>query len=247
MLPFQYLCLFVTEIAKSHSVPYEPDPDIMREDEVFSADEAMAAAVPEKPTLIDFGDFGNGPPLPSKGPNFPADQMPIGFNYNNAPQEPNFYAPAPVHMNQPGPHMPGQPPIGQPPGGYSVPPNFAGGAGYPPAVPPPSAPEKPLLHSQSVPPAAPASRPSNSPATGGPPPNYDSIIGKNPIRPTPLPRGQGPNKTSPDGFPDLPEVPNFSPDSDDKNVGGGVGADSKDESIDFEDLAARFEALKKRK
>lgn len=221
-------------------MPYEPDPDVMREDEVFSADEAIANTVPERPNLIDFGEFGvAGPPLPSKGPNFPPDQIPIGFNVSNQPQEHNCYPPAPVHM--------GGPPPGPVPGAYSVPPNFPAGPSFPPPAnfAAPSAPEKPPLGSHSAPVQRPPQASPPGPPTG-PPPNYDSVV-NNP-KPTPAPRMQGPPKRSPDSFPELPEVPSFSPDSnhsDEKNEGGGN--DNKDESIDFEDLAKRFEALKKRK
>lgn len=68
-----------------------------------------------------------------------------------------------------------------------------------------------------------------------PPPNYDSII-HNP-RPVPKPR----TTVNSDEFPELPNVPHGTP----KHL--PPKPDEKDDTIDFDDLAKRFEALKKKK
>ena len=53
-----------------------------------------------------------------------------------------------------------------------------------------------------------------------------------------LPTGSGSG-----GVPELPEIPNDIPSREDTPPGGGGG----EEDIDFDDLTARFEALKKKK
>ncbi|KAI1286774.1 IST1 -like protein [Halotydeus destructor] len=210
---------YLIEIAKSHNVPYEPDPDVMKEeDDVYNAHEAYLGPPPQNPSLIDFGEFGasggfGAPPLPSKGPNFggggfPPDQT-IGFNTGPPPNHIGFQP-----MTEKPPRMPPGSPL---PGSMSLPP----GASAPNVSPNTSA---------SLPPAG--------------PPTYDSIVNDPKNKPTPLPRGVQPKPMAPDAFPELPEVPSFSPEND---SGKSDGNDPKDETIDFEDLAKRFEALKRRK
>ncbi|CAK9253656.1 unnamed protein product [Sphagnum jensenii] len=94
----------------------------------------------------------------------------------------------------------------------------------------------------------------SSSAPAGPPPHYDSVISSNESdskkgvpskdassgKPTPVPRS---SPKSNDTLPELPAVPTGSlPDIPTDNVNN-----SKDDSIDFEDLTKRFEELKKRK
>lgn len=59
--------------------------------------------------------------------------------------------------------------------------------------------------------------------------------------PKPLPRAK---LTPPDNLPELPSVPSDVINRDNNTSGGSVGGTSDD--IDFDDLARRFEELKKR-
>lgn len=257
----------------------------MREDEVHAADEALANTVPEKPSLIDFGEFGavggvGPPPLPNKGPNipfFPPDADILGFG-QPPPQQP-YYDPSCEKPPRPGTGYPPSSGPGYPPAGPNYPPSDPGyppssgsqgpsggsGAGFQPLGPGYSVPSEPSPSCYQPPPARGPNGGGSVPsgpndgerpgAAGGyslpaaPPPNYDTLF--NDHKPTPAPRAGGVGgiagkKISPDAFPDLPDVPTFSP-SDDKNDDDNAGGGNKDESIDFDDLAKRFEALKKRK
>ncbi|RWS27492.1 IST1-like protein [Leptotrombidium deliense] len=81
--------------------------------------------------------------------------------------------------------------------------------------------------------------PPQTPIDASLPPNYNSVVNKPgpTVKPVPKPRNIGF-----DNLPDLPDVPNTIPNRDDDD-------DKKppDDNIDFDDLAKRFEALKKRK
>lgn len=200
---------YLIEIAKSHNVPYEPDSEILAEEEI--ADEAISN-VP----LIELDDtkppepgFVSGLPSTDKsmypGIQYPQPDLPKPFNY-------------------PVPHMSGK--------------------------------------SGEVPPPVPAVQPSgpypgaNPDAIGfnidAPAPSYESVFGTNPsassasntagmpnvasATPTPAPRTKFPVDT----LPELPSVPNtVVPDLSDPNDGNN--------EVDFDDLAKRFEELKKRK
>lgn len=73
------------------------------------------------------------------------------------------------------------------------------------------------------------------PKNPSPPPKYETLV-HNP-RPVPAPR----TTVNSDDFPELPSVPHGTP----KHV--PAKPDDKDGDIDFDDLAKRFEALKKKK
>lgn len=248
-----------SEIAKSHNIPYEPDPKVMSE-EVTKADEAIAASVPEKPALIDFGLLDQSAPGavgPIPAPILPVQQAscPAGFHQQNPPIFGFNLGPAmpPYPM---GSQSMDQKPAVNPNGGVTVP-------GFPP--------EKSDAFSASAPPTGPLS------FGGGSPPHYDSIMGSNngasdavnnqqqpphaaqppvvpqntsqqqsPVKPgnsglpTPAPRSTNRSGISP--FPDLPDVPTDSP------IESKESPDNKKEDdIDFDDLAKRFEDLKRRK
>lgn len=138
----------------------------------------------------------------------------------------------------PAPPLPSHPPII----GFSVPPTIS-----PPYVPMP------------FPPALPQQPPSSSSASGDeskknpdetvdlsasapnldhtPPPNYESVVN---AKPKPAPRSNvQSNSSTIAGCPELPDVPSDLP--------TGEGKTNDEESIDFDDLAKRFEQLKKKK
>ena len=143
----------------------------------------------------------------------------------------------------PAPPLPSQPPII----GFSVPQAVA-----PPVLPVHFPPPLPQSSQESAPcckTTKGSELPIDPPATAPhidstPPPNYESVVNNNNTsnnRPTPAPR----NVNFPPGAiggrcPELPDVPTDSPIHE---------AQSKDEeeSIDFDDLAKRFEQLKKKK
>ncbi len=204
------------EIAKSQNVPYEPDTDVLRDDEVYSGEEAMCGPMfqNQEKCLIDLGHNN--------------DNRNTGFG---------------------------------PSGGSGGGGGGGGGGGFGAFVAPPPLPSTP----PSAPyPTGPNTKPIgfnfgnntqlSSSAPAGPPPHYDSVISSNESdskkgvpskdassgKPTPVPRS---SPKSNDTLPELPAVPTGSlPDIPTDNVNN-----SKDDSIDFEDLTKRFEELKKRK
>lgn len=199
--------------------------------------------------LIDFGlgsasggaTGGLIPGQPLQVPN----QPPIGFNVLH----PGFLPPSSPLP----PPIPAQPPVTEKFDGNDL------AIGYiPDAASPPSA------SNNSATPSAPSSKGghsheyavNNSFLDSSPPPNYDSIVNTPPNsvnRPTPAPRNVTNRVLDDPSFPELPEVPDDSPEHSNNHGGGGIGASSsnekkgKDDDIDFDDLAKRFEALKKRK
>ncbi|XP_017048668.1 IST1 homolog isoform X2 [Drosophila ficusphila] len=229
---------YLIAIAKNYNIEYEPDPQVMQEDQ------------PQQPHLIDLSDRNNlsgggGAPPPQMGfigypavpplPHMPEPPSVKPFNYppfgggggggGGAPAG-ACAAPQPMH-----------PP---PPFAYNIPPNQPA----PPAVLPAKCAEEKDLNTNFI------NRPKPD---NDPPPRYTSI---NPVnlqnanKPKPQPRSKLPpgNPTFPSAppaldFPSLPNVPNDLPDI------PGAGAEKKDdeEEIDFDDLSRRFENLKKRK
>ena len=200
---------YLQEIAKSQNVSYEPDADVLREDEVYCAEEAGAGfSHSSDKCLIDLG--------------------------NNSGENRNH---------------------GFPPSG----PSGGGGGGFgafsaPPPLPsvPPSAPY-PSMSMNTKPIGfnidSGANRSASVP-TGPHPPSYDTVMSPNESKdqpdskPKPLPRANAnPSSNLNDSFPELPSVPIGNlPD-----IPNDEPKDSKDESIDFDDLTKRFEDLKKRK
>ncbi|XP_043650961.1 IST1 homolog isoform X3 [Drosophila teissieri] len=229
---------YLIAIAKNYNIEYEPDPQVMQEDQ------------PQQPHLIDLSDRNNlsggggagggGAAPPQMGfigyPAMPAlPDMPVPpsakpFNY------PPFGgggggggAPAGAYAV---PH-PVQPP---PPFAYNIPPNQPA----PPAVLPAKCAEEKDLNTNFINREA-----DNADGSGSP---DENILNAN--KPKPQPRSKLPpgNPTLPSAppaldFPSLPNVPNDLPDI------PGAGAEKKDdeEEIDFDDLSRRFENLKKRK
>ncbi|XP_017048669.1 IST1 homolog isoform X3 [Drosophila ficusphila] len=225
---------YLIAIAKNYNIEYEPDPQVMQEDQ------------PQQPHLIDLSDRNNlsgggGAPPPQMGfigypavpplPHMPEPPSVKPFNYppfgggggggGGAPAG-ACAAPQPMH-----------PP---PPFAYNIPPNQPA----PPAVLPAKCAEEKDLNTNFI------NRESNNTDGSGSP--DENILNAN--KPKPQPRSKLPpgNPTFPSAppaldFPSLPNVPNDLPDI------PGAGAEKKDdeEEIDFDDLSRRFENLKKRK
>jgi len=195
---------YLIEIAKSHNVPYEPDTEVLAEEE--PADEAIAN-VP----LIELDDAK--PPQP-------------GFVTGLPSSDKSMYP----GIQYPQPDLPK-------PFNYPVPNVCSKGSDIPPPIP-------------SMQPSGPYPGPAANPDMIGfnidaSVPSYDSVFGAKPganapsgpaVTPTPAPRTKFPVDT----LPELPSVPNtVLPDLDEPNDGNN--------EVDFDDLAKRFEELKKRK
>ncbi|GFY67506.1 IST1 homolog [Trichonephila inaurata madagascariensis] len=195
---------YLIEIAKSHNVPYEPDNEVLAEEE-----EAREVIINEP--LINLDD--SKPPEP-------------GF-VTGPPQDKSMYP----GVQYPQPDLPK-------PFNYPVPNVCAKGSEVPP-VP-------------SVGPSGPYPTSVSNPQNIGfnidaPAPSYESVFGDNPpplpnvvpnaapVLPTPAPRTKFPI----DSLPELPSVPN--------TVLPDLGEPNSGDDVDFDDLAKRFEELKKRK
>ncbi|GIY43597.1 IST1 homolog [Caerostris darwini] len=195
---------YLIEIAKSHNVPYEPDNEVLAEEEL-----AREPIISEP--LIDLGD--SRPPEP-------------GFVTGPSPQEKMYPG-----VQYPQPDLPK-------PFNYPIPNVCAKGAEVPPI--PNTAPSGPY--------PGPVTNPQNIGFNiDAPAPSYESVFGDNPpplptsgtaaapTLPTPAPRSKFPVDT----LPELPSVPN--------TVLPDLGEANSGEDVDFDDLAKRFEELKKRK
>jgi len=218
---------YLIEIARYYNVDYEPDPQVMQQDEVYSADH-LIDLVPDIPNINDFDkdDKGNGGGGGGGGfaqPGHPAGGYP--------PTQPaGGYPPPPSYS-------PNQPFAYPAPGGAQAYPPPPGAAAYmPPAGAMPYPPDLGSFNYNIMP-------DKNSPndnndekkinlndSDEGAPPPYS------PPEKSPLPTGGVPDFLD---LPDLPTVPGDTP------VGGTPKGD--DEEIDFDDLTKRFEALKKKK
>lgn len=243
---------YLIEIAKACGVNYEGDQSILGEQarkEAELAEEAVAKGVPESPVLIDFGNSGGvatggavgGQPMnvthstgypiggqqmmPSPGlPMPPLPSKPPRVAGPDIPTDPNAIGFKPDDGNDqnapPLTRKPGNPNNGNfgSGGNFFIPPN----AGFDSAAPP--------SYDSSV--AAAGNRPTSS----APPSNLNTSGGQ--LRPTPAPLS---NTRSP-VMPQLPDVPADSP-----SEGSKDSPKDDEETIDFDDLARRFEALKKKK
>jgi len=227
---------YLIEIARYYSVEYEPDPQVMQQDEVYSAD-ALIDLVPSIPDKNDFdlddeGGPGKGGGGGGGGGGF---AQPTG-GYQQPP--PSYTPTQPQPFSYP---SPGGAAAYPPPGAAAYPPGAA--AYVPPGVPYPHP-------DAAANPAAPFSY-NIQPEDGSPNENYEKKINLNdsdegappPYFPPDVTQDPPP-KESP-GFldlPDLPAVPSDTP------LGGGTPNTKDDgDDIDFDDLTKRFEALKKKK
>lgn len=197
---------YLIEIAKSHNVSYEPDVDVLKEEEATEAlsdntlidlGEEGGLAKPPEPGFVIGGDAHRQPVYP--GVQYPQPQPPRPFNYPVSNKE--------LEANSVAPPVPSMPPSGP------YPTISTDSIGFNVDMPAP---------------------PYGSVVKENPPP---STFGASDGKPVPAPRTKFPADT----LPELPSVPNtVLPDLD-------TAPDENSEEVDFDDLAKRFEELKKRK
>lgn len=216
---------YMIEIAKYYSVDYEPDTQVLSQDEQYAADAlidlAPAPPLPDKNDLNKGNGGGGGgggaavPPVPGASAPHPQAgyspfQYPPAATANSA--HPPVYGGGAGAMPYP---PPGEMTFPSASNGYNIPLNASvrGEDGPPPYFPPD------VSAQPALPPAAPAA------ASGPPPVRSDSQEDNNMI-----------------DFPELPGVPSDSP-----LKSGSPVDEKKDDDIDFDDLSRRFEALKKKK
>ncbi|XP_069688870.1 IST1 homolog isoform X1 [Periplaneta americana] len=238
---------YLIEIAKNYNIEYEPDPQVMKEDQQSMGVDALLIDVDSDKNNLGGGNGGNtappqpagfiGYPQPPLLPQQPPDFQP--FSYPNQPKVPptsssgGFVAPPPLPSQAP--NAPNAPFAYGVPFSYNIPPGNDMGPGY-------DAASKPLntnLQDTSLPP----------PYSSFPPDLHDNNK-QSDEKPKPAPRSKlspdgGPGKP-PGGFMDLPELPSVPTDSfppPDEPVGPG----NSNDDIDFDDLTRRFEDLKKKK
>jgi vacuolar protein sorting-associated protein IST1 len=219
---------YLIEIARYYNVEYEPDPLVMCQDEVYSADNLIELTsnlpVVPKNDLDDNNAKGGG------GGGFTA---PPAANYGGGAPAPFQYPPAAPAGASAYPPAPPQDAPYPPPFQYHVPPQAPGspnsnvgrntklnmlddeeeGGGPPPYFPPDHLKQD---GSQQQPPAPASAPPSSAPAASSP------------------------------GFLDLPDLPAVPVDTPLGSKGASPD-ENKDDDIDFDDLTKRFEALKKKK
>lgn len=247
---------YLIEIAKASGVNYEPDQAILNEHakkEADVAEEAIAKGVPVSPVLIDFGPtpvgggatggqpmattHSAGYPIGANGvPTMPMPGLPMpGLPMPPLPSKPpSVTGPAiptdPHAIGFKSDNSPQEPSLSKKPGDPN---NGDGGSGGHFFVP------SNAFDSSGPPPSYDSSVAANGqprPASSAPPPNLNPSGG---LRPQAAPRT---NARSP-GVPELPDVPADSPSDGSKDM---TPKDEED-TIDFDDLARRFEALKKKK
>ncbi|RZF47739.1 hypothetical protein LSTR_LSTR006003 [Laodelphax striatellus] len=288
---------YLVEIANSYNIPYEPDPQIMREDDQTKGlDALLFDGVPndlsEKmmPQPPGFVGYPQHPPLP------PSDFQP--FNYPSAPGATTKPPSSPPNLGGGGggasqPNYPfnqgggkgggaSQPsyPFNQGGGGTSQPnyffiqgggggasqPNYpfnlggGGGGGAHPNLPP-EALIPPREFSYNIPPlnsfpsiddnTAAVSKPSNIPPPypGGETSTTNNLADNNKqsnVKPKPLPRSKlNPADTI---LPELPAVPSDEIIVDRSTSNNNLNQPPPDDNeIDFDDIARRFEELKRKK
>jgi len=220
---------YLIEIARYYNVEYEPDPQVMSQDEIYSADNLieLAPAVPNKNDLDNIGGGSGGgggggftaPPSYATGQ--PLQYPPPGGASGGAmayPPPGQPYQAAPYPGNVPTPNIAAPPPFS-----YNIPPQLSES----PNDNNPTKGDLNMFDDSAPPPYFPPDQPKVDLSQQQPPPTT-----------TPAPTN------NPDvlDLPSLPAVPMDTP------LGGNTpqgGAD--DEDIDFDDLTKRFEALKKKK
>jgi len=214
---------YIIEIAKYYNVEYEPDPQVMGQDETYGVD-ALADLGPAPP-LIDKNDLDN-----NRGPGGPGAGSGGGGGFTQQP----FAYPPPIA----GP----VPPAYQ---GYPGYPPQEAAAGPPYPNPPAMNNQQPSID-EKTPPVRPASDgpPPYSgidPAASAPPAasinaSSNETQNTNPAKSLPIDNNLD--------LPELPTVPSGTPSHDPSpDTKGG----DNDDDIDFDDLTRRFEALKKKK
>jgi len=210
---------YLIEIAKYYNVEYQPDPQVMLQDEAYAID-ALVDLQPPNPIKNDLdtnsnpgGGSGNSGNNGGGGFAYPPAapvQNPPGYSYPPAP-------PAAAYIPPPAPVNPGPPP----PGSSA------------------SLSEKDFLrmNEEGPPPYFP-----NDPSASAPPANLSQ--NQNPNKGLPAPSSGGASNLD---LPELPTVPSDTPThSGSGSIDEKKNLDD-DEDIDFDDLTRRFEALKKKK
>jgi len=212
---------YLIEIAKYYNVDYQPDPQVMLQDEAYAVD-ALVDLAPPPPNKNDLdsnsnpgGSSGNGGNNGGGGFTYPAMPIPPGYPY---PPGAAAYTPPPAPMNS-----------GPPPPGPSSSQNLS---------------EKDFLrmNEEGPPPYFP-----NDPSASAPPAtNFANLSSqnenKNPSQNLPTPGG-----ASNLDLPELPTVPSDTPTHSATGSFDEKKNNDEEEDIDFDDLTRRFEALKKKK
>merc|ERR1719483_782478 len=238
---------YLIEIARYYNVEYEPDPQVMSQDEIYSADNLIELA-PAPPNKNDLDNMGAG------GGSGAGDGFTAPPSYNIGQPQPMQYPSAGGAMNYPPPGMPTLNIAAPPPFSYNIPSQLSESPNdnnstkgelnmfddsAPPPYFPPDQPKVDLSQQQPPPnPIYPA--PTNNPDMLDLPDHPKVDLSQqqpppNPISPAPT--------NNPDmlDLPDLPAVPMETP------LGGNTPQGGADDDIDFDDLTKRFEALKKKK
>jgi len=216
---------YIIEIAKYYNVEYEPDPQVMGQDETYGVD-ALADLGPAPP-LIDKNDLDNnrGPGGPGAGSG--------GGGGGGFTQQPFAYPP----------------PIAGP-----VPPAYQGYPGYPPqgAAAGPPYPNPPAMNNQQ--PSIDEKTPPVRPASDGPPPysGIDPAASAPPAASINASSNETQNTNPAKSLPidnnlDLPELPTVPSGTPSHDPSPDTKGGDNDDDIDFDDLTRRFEALKKKK
>ncbi|XP_073843573.1 increased sodium tolerance 1-like protein isoform X1 [Musca autumnalis] len=252
---------YLIEIAKNYNIEYEPDPQVINEDNqgkdqsLIDLSDRNNLGGSGEPPQMGFIGYPSLPPMPSVPNNKPFNYPPP---YGGGGGGGSAAAPLPYG----GPPVAGGGPAagGPPPFNYNIPPNVGatGGANN----------EVKDLNTQFINEETKSEMPSNFQAgddeaidpnilrqkmDNDPPPRYTSINPmnlQNSNKPKPQPRSKMPPPTvQPSApppsmeIPQLPNVPMDLPDipSDD------IKPNNNDDDIDFDDLSKRFENLKKRR
>ncbi|XP_071785469.1 IST1 homolog isoform X1 [Asterias amurensis] len=234
---------YLVEIAKSHSVAYEPDPSILSPPEIEGLLMDLGDEVLSGNKKGPGGGGGGGSSAPPQQHSYPPPAHAYPPPVQAYPPPAQAYPP-PANPAYPPPANPAYPP----PAMQSYPPPQSNAASSsnsrPPAYNnvgasrgPPSLPNKPPVGPVS--PLAPGAPPgAHSPA-----PPYSE---NDPMYPPKTNQGNlAPSAPKPDlSVPDLPQVPTNSFPPLDNSVGGNSAGG---EDVDFDDLSRRFEELKKKK
>jgi len=218
---------YLIEIARYYNVEYEPDPLVMCQDEVYSAD-----------NLIELT-----PNLPAIPKNDLDDNNSKGGGGGGG----GFTAPAPAPFQYPAAAVPPAP------GASAYPPAPPQDAPQPPPFQyyvPPQAPESP---NSNVERKSKLNMLDDDEEGGGPPPYFppDHLHQDGAQQQPQAPAASAPPPLAPPaestpGFLDLPDLPAVPVDTPLGSKGGSPD-ENKDDDIDFDDLTKRFEALKKKK
>ncbi|XP_037905320.1 IST1 homolog isoform X3 [Hermetia illucens] len=241
---------YIVEIAKNYNIEYEPDPQVMKDDQKPIGLDGFLIDLSDRnnlsgphPPQVGFIGYPQPPPLPvmpEPPSNKPFNYPPFGGGGGGGA---GAVAPPPFPYNIPPmpQNQPPQQPYQQKPGAPSerkdlnINTNFINEETNeisPPSYPNSDSPDD-NLQPESL------------------PPRYSSVVHNDNLQKSSKPKPQPRSKLPPGNldqhqasapaaeFPNLPSVPNDLP--------GSVGEKKDDDEIDFDDLSRRFEELKKRK